>query len=56
MEEKQLKLMYSENYQNIILQEIADIYDIDNKDYICSNSRKQNLIYAKRLFVYILRT
>ena len=40
MEEKQLKLMYSENYQDIILQEIADLYDIDNKDYICSNSRK----------------
>ena len=36
MEEKQFKLMYSENYQDIILQEIADLYDIDNKDYICS--------------------
>tara|TARA_Y100000114_G_scaffold72368_2_gene66315 strand:+ start:1767 stop:2216 length:450 start_codon:yes stop_codon:yes gene_type:complete len=56
MEEKQLKLIYSENYKDIILQEIANLYDIDNKDYICSNNRKQNLMYAKRLFVYILRT
>ena len=56
MVEKQFKLMYSKNYQNIILQEIANLYDIEDKNYICSNSRKQNLMYAKRLFVYILRT
>ena len=48
------QLTFSESYSDIILNEIADIYDVD-KDIVFKGSRKKNIIYAKRMFIYILR-
>jgi predicted DNA-binding protein YlxM (UPF0122 family) len=48
------QLTFSESYSDIILSEIADIYKVD-KDVIFKGSRKKNIIYAKRMFIYILR-
>lgn len=48
------QLTFSESYSDIILSEIADIYDVD-KDLIFKGSRKKNIIYSKRMFIYILR-
>ena len=52
--EKYEILIYSENYQNIILEEIATIYSIQ-KELICSSSRMRDVISAKTMFIYILR-
>lgn len=48
------QLTFSESYSDIILSEIADIYKVD-KEVIFKGSRKKNIIYAKRMFIYILR-
>ena len=41
------QLTFSESYSDIILSEIADIYDVD-KDLIFKGSRKKNIIYSKK--------
>ena len=48
------QLTFSDYYHEIIINEIADIYDVD-KDKIFVGGRKKNLIHAKRMFIYILR-
>jgi|TARA_R100001530_G_scaffold66264_2_gene47405 hypothetical protein len=48
------QLIFSESYSDIILNEIADIYDVD-KNIVFKGSRKKNIINAKRMFIYILR-
>ena len=48
------RLQFSDYYHNIITEELADIYDID-KDRMFLGSRKKNIIFAKRIYIYILR-
>ena len=48
------KLKFSDYYHKIIINEIADIYNVD-KDKIFLGSRKRNIIFAKRLYIYVLR-
>jgi len=48
------RLKFSDYYHNIITDELADIYDID-KDRMFLGSRKKNIIFAKRMYIYILR-
>ena len=48
------RLKFSDYYHNIITEELADIYGID-KDRMFLGSRKKNIIFAKRMYIYILR-
>jgi len=56
MEEKKenIKLVYSKNYEKIILKEISEIYEIE-KELICSSTRIRSVMSAKTMFIYILR-
>ena len=56
MEEKKenIKLVYSKNYEKIILKEISEIYEIE-KSLICSSTRIRSVMSAKTMFIYILR-
>jgi len=49
------KLKFSEYYHQIIIKELVKIYDI-NEDEIFLGSRKKNIIFAKRLYIFTLRT
>ena len=51
---KRRRLKFSDYYNNIIISELADIYEVD-KDRIFLGSRKKNIIFAKRMYIYILR-
>jgi len=51
---KRRRLKFSDYYNNIIMSELADIYEVD-KDRIFLGSRKKNIIFAKRMYIYILR-
>ena len=51
---KRRRLKFSDYYNNIIMSDLADIYEID-KDRIFLGSRKKNIIFAKRMYIYILR-
>ena len=48
------RLEFSDYYHKIITEEIADIYNID-KDKMFKGSRKKNIIFAKRMYIYILK-
>ena len=48
------RLKFSDYYHDIIIQEIADIYNVD-KDRIFLGSRQKNIIFAKRMYIYVLR-
>ena len=48
------KLQFSDYYNSIIISELADIYNVD-KEKIFLGSREKNIIFAKRLYIYILR-
>ena len=48
------RLKFSDYYHNIITEEIAEIYNID-KERMFMGSRKKNIIFAKRMYIYILR-
>jgi len=48
------RLKFSDYYHNIITEELADIYNI-KKEEIFLGSRKKNIIFAKRMYIYILR-
>jgi hypothetical protein len=48
------RLKFSDYYHNIITEELADIYKID-KERMFLGSRKKNIIFAKRMYIYILR-
>ena len=48
------RLKFSDYYHNIILNELAEIYQID-RDRIFLGSRKKDIIFAKRMYIYILR-
>jgi hypothetical protein len=51
---KRSRLKFSDYYYDIITKELAAIYNID-KNIIFLGSRKKNVIFAKRMFIYILR-
>ena len=51
---KRRRLKFSDYYHEIIINEIADIYNVD-KDRIFLGSRKRNIIFAKRLYIFVLR-
>ena len=51
---KRKRLKFSDYYNNIIMSELADIYEID-KERMFLGSRKKNIIFAKRMYIYILR-
>ena len=48
------RLKFSDYYHNIITEELADIYKVD-KERMFLGSRKKNIIFAKRMYIYILR-
>ena len=51
---KRRRLKFSDYYHNIITSELADIYNVD-KERMFLGSRKKNIIFAKRMYIYILR-
>ena len=54
MSELSKKLIFSNTYHEIITKELADIYSISAEE-IFDGSRKKNKIFAKRLYIFILR-
>ena len=48
------RLKFSDYYHDIIIEEIVDIYNVD-KDRIFLGSRQKNIIFAKRMYIYVLR-
>lgn len=48
------RLKFSDFYHNIIMNEIAEIYDVE-RDRIFLGSRQKSIIHAKRLYVFTLR-
>ena len=48
------RIKFSDFYHNIIMNEVADIYNVE-RDRIFLGSREKNIIFAKRLYIYILR-
>jgi hypothetical protein len=48
------RLKFSDYYHDIIIEEIADIYNVD-KGRIFLGSRQKNIIFAKRMYIYVLR-
>jgi len=48
------RLKFSDYYHNVITKELADIYNIKQKEMFLG-SRKKNIIFAKRMYIYILR-
>jgi hypothetical protein len=48
------RLKFSDYYHNVITKELADIYNIKQEEMFLG-SRKKNIIFAKRMYIYILR-
>ena len=48
------RLKFSDYYHNVITEELAKIYTI-KKEEMFLGSRKKNIIFAKRMYIYILR-
>jgi len=48
------KLEFNDNYNNMIIDELTYMYEV-NKDEIFSGNRKRNIIFAKRMYIYVLR-
>ena len=48
------RVKYTRQFYHLILDEAAKTYDVD-RDKVFGRSRKQNIILAKRLFIYTLR-
>ena len=48
------RLKFSDYYHNVITEELAEIYTI-KKEEMFLGSRKKNIIFAKRMYIYILR-
>lgn len=51
---KRRRLKFSDYYHNILVDELSEIYEID-KDRMFLGSRKKNIIFAKRMYIFILR-
>ena len=48
------RLKFSDYYHNVITKELADIYNIKQEEMFLG-SRRKNIIFAKRMYIYILR-
>jgi len=48
------RLKFSDYYHNVITKELAGIYNIKQEEMFLG-SRKKNIIFAKRMYIYILR-
>ena len=48
------KLTFSNYYNEVILDEIAVVYNVD-RNSMFAGSRKKNIILAKSMFIYIMR-
>ena len=44
------RLKFSDYYHNVITKELADIYNIKQKEMFLG-SRKKNIIFAKRMYI-----
>ena len=51
---KRTRIKFSDYYYDVITKELGDIYNID-RDRMFLGSRKKNVIFAKRMFIYVLR-
>ena len=51
---KRRRLKFSDYYHNIIVTELSEIYNIE-RDKMFLGSRKKNIIFAKRMYIFILR-
>jgi|TARA_B100000073_G_scaffold265160_1_gene224788 hypothetical protein len=51
---KRRRVRFSQYYDNIILEEISKIYDVE-RERIFLGSRTKNIIYAKRMYIFVLR-
>lgn len=51
---KRRRLKFSEYYHNIIVSELSEIYNVE-RDRMFLGSRKKNIIFAKRMYIFILR-
>ena len=51
---KRRRLEFSDYYDELIVNEICEIYDVE-KERMFLGSRQRNIIQAKRLYIYILR-
>tara|TARA_R110002020_G_scaffold311153_1_gene526807 strand:+ start:412 stop:852 length:441 start_codon:yes stop_codon:yes gene_type:complete len=48
------RVKFSDYYHNIIIEQLSKIYNVD-KDAIFLGSRKKNIIFAKRMYIFVLR-
>ena len=48
------RLKFSDYYHNVITKELADVYNVKQEE-IFLGSRRKNIIFAKRMYIYILR-
>ena len=48
------RVRFSDYYHNIIIEQLSKIYNVD-KDAIFLGSRKKNIIFAKRMYIFVLR-
>ena len=48
------RIKFSDYYHNIIIEQLAKMYNVD-KDKIFLGSRKKNIIFAKRMYIFVLR-
>jgi len=48
------RIKFSDYYHNIIIEQLSKIYNVD-KDGIFLGSRKKNIIFAKRMYIFVLR-
>ena len=48
------RVKFSDYYHNIIIEQLSKIYNVD-KDGIFLGSRKKNIIFAKRMYIFVLR-
>lgn len=51
---KRRRIKFSEYYHNIIVTELSEIYNVEI-DSMFLGSRKKNIIFAKRMYIFILR-
>ena len=51
---KRRRLEFSDYYDELIVNEICEIYDVEKERMFLGN-RQRNIIQAKRLYIYILR-
>ena len=51
---KRRRVKFSNYYHQIIIEELAELYDV-KKESIFLGSRKKNIVFAKRMYIFVLR-